>query len=129
MACRIFQRSCPASSDPATRVTGAHRTNKESRVTKLPGAWRAQEGLSFDMIIGSCTCPVSTNRIYFYHAIPTVYINVHHLSPSVSEVSIELVWQPRFLFYMGYTKSVTICIYIYIGKEIDQICVADQLPF
>ncbi|EEH09360.1 conserved hypothetical protein [Histoplasma capsulatum G186AR] len=89
MACRIFQRSCPASSDPATRVTGAHRTNKESRVTKLPGAWRAQEGLSFDMIIGSCTCPPCTLRD-FMNYLKYVERNAENLQ--------------FFLWYRDYTR-------------------------
>ncbi|PGH07459.1 hypothetical protein GX51_01760 [Blastomyces parvus] len=62
MACRIFDRCCVPPNGPPRTVTGARDVNKQSRVTKLPGAWRGQEGLSFDMIIGGCTCPPCTVR-------------------------------------------------------------------
>ncbi|EEQ91673.2 hypothetical protein RJZ56_001076 [Blastomyces dermatitidis] len=62
MACRILGRCCPPPNERLTNVRGAREPNKQSRVTKLPGAWRGQEGLSFDMIVGGCTCPPCTLR-------------------------------------------------------------------
>lgn len=80
MASHFFKRCSPPRNDSPTRVTGAHEADKRSRITRLLGAWRGQEGLSFEMVIGGCTCPVSTNRAYFHPKIFGVHINALRLS-------------------------------------------------
>ncbi|KKZ59882.1 hypothetical protein EMCG_05268 [[Emmonsia] crescens] len=69
MASRFFKRCSPPRNDSPTRVTGARETDKRSRITRLLGAWDGQEGLSFEMVIGGCTCPPCTLRDFMTYLI------------------------------------------------------------
>ncbi|OJD18471.1 hypothetical protein AJ78_01527 [Emergomyces pasteurianus Ep9510] len=69
MAPRIFPRCCAPLNESPTRVTGAREAKKAPRIARLPGVSQAHEGLSFDVIVGGCTCPPCTLRDFMNYLI------------------------------------------------------------
>ncbi|PGH10799.1 hypothetical protein AJ79_05272 [Helicocarpus griseus UAMH5409] len=67
MAFRLFKR-CPVP-EPPTRAPGAYEEDKRSRFARIPDVWRNRDGLSFDMVIGGCTCPPCTLRDFMNYLI------------------------------------------------------------
>ncbi|KAK2774893.1 hypothetical protein FQN53_003407 [Emmonsiellopsis sp. PD_33] len=67
MAFRLFKR-CPVP-EPPSRVPDTLQDDSRSRFLRIPDVWRNRDGLSFDMVIGGCTCPPCTLRDFMNYLI------------------------------------------------------------